>query len=64
MSKIANGTCRICSEHLRDRNQAEPYFQMFPFYYETNTVLREDKRKPYILRRKPPLNVNHYKIDQ
>ena len=36
-----NSTCSICSEHLRNCNQAEPYFQIFPFYYETNTALRE-----------------------
>ena len=53
-----NSTCRICSEHLRDCNQAEPYFQIFPFYYETNTALREYKEKRYILRWKPPLNLN------
>ena len=29
----------ICSEHLRDCNQAVPYFQIFPFYYETNIAL-------------------------
>ena len=28
-----NSTCSICSEHLRDCNHAEPYFQIFPFYY-------------------------------
>ena len=28
------------TESLRNLNQAEPYFQIFPFYYETNTVLR------------------------
>ena len=48
----------MCSEHLRDCNQAEPYFQIFPFYYETNTALREYKEKRYILRWKPPLNLN------
>ena len=53
-----NSTCRICSEHLRDCNQAEPYFQIFPFYYETNTALREYKEKRYILRWKPPLTGN------
>ena len=40
-----NSTCRICSEHLRDCNQAEPYFQIFSFYYETNTAHREYKEK-------------------
>ena len=40
-----NSTCRICSEHLRDCNQAETYFQIFPFYYEKNTALREYKEK-------------------
>ena len=34
-----NSTCKICSEHLRDCNQAEPYFKIFTFYYETNTAL-------------------------
>ena len=53
-----NSTCRICSEYLRDCNQAEPYFQIFPFYYETNTALREYKEKRYILRWKPTLNLN------
>ena len=53
-----NITCRICSEHLRDCNQAEPYFQIFLFYYETNTTLREYKEKRYILRWKPTLNLN------
>ena len=53
-----NSTCRICSEHLRDCNQAEPFFQIFPFYYETNTALREIKEKRYILRCKPQLNLN------
>ena len=38
-----NSTFRICSEHLRDCNQAEPYFKIFSFYYETNTALREYK---------------------
>ena len=56
VKNLHNSTCRICSEHLRD--QAEPYFRIFPFYYETNTALREDKDKRYILRWKPPLNLN------
>ena len=53
-----SSTGRICSEHLRGCNQAEPYFQIFPFYYETNTTLREYKERRYILRWKPPLNLN------
>ena len=53
-----NSTGRICLEQLRDCNQAEPYFQIFPFYYETNTALREYKEKRYTLRWKPPLNLN------
>ena len=52
-----NSTCMICSEHLRDCNQAEPHFQIFPFDYEANTALREYKEKQYILRWKPPLNL-------
>ena len=57
IKNLHNSTCRICSEHFRDCNQAEPYFQIFPFYYETNTTLREYKEKPYILRWKPPLSI-------
>ena len=53
-----NNTCRICSKHLRDCNQAEPYFQIFLFYYETDTALRKYKEKRYIPRWKPPLNLN------
>ena len=53
-----NSTCSICSEHLRDCNQTEPYFQIFSFYCETNTAQRECKEKRYIVRWKPPLNLN------
>ena len=53
-----NSTCRICSEQLSDCNQTEPYFQIFPCHYETNTALREHKEKRYILRWKPPLHRN------
>ena len=53
-----NSTCRICSKHLRDCNQAEPYFQIVLFYYETDTALRKYKEKRYIPRWKPPLNLN------
>ena len=58
VKNLHNSTCRICSGHLRGCNQAEPYFQIFPFYYKTNTVLREYKEKRYILRWKSPLNLN------
>ena len=53
-----NRTCRRCLEHLRDCNQAEPYFEVFSFYYEKNAALRESKEKQNILRWKPPLNLN------
>ena len=43
IKNLHNSTCRMCSEHLRNYNQAEPYFQIFLFYYETNTALREYK---------------------
>ena len=58
VKNLHNSTYRICSEYLRDCNQAEPYFQIFPFYYEINTALTECKEKRYILRWKPPLNLN------
>ena len=49
---------RYASEHLSDCNQAEPYFQIFPFYYETNTALREYKEKRYILIWKHTFDLN------
>ena len=52
-----NRTCRICSKHLRDCNQAEPYFQIFSFYYETNTALREYSQMETSI--KSQSNVNH-----
>ena len=58
VKNLHNSTCRICSEHLRDCNQAEPHFEIFPFYYKTNTGLREYKEKRYILRWKPSLNLH------
>ena len=58
VKNLHNSTCRICSEHRRDCNQAKPYFQIFQFYYETNTAFREYKEKQSILRWKPPLNLN------
>ena len=33
VKNLHNSTCSICSEHLRDCNHAEAYFQIFPFYY-------------------------------
>ena len=38
------------AEHVRDCNQAEPYFQIFPFYYETNISLRKYQEKKHIPR--------------
>ena len=58
VKNLHNSTCRICSEYLGDCNQAEPYSQIFAFYYEANTALKEYKEKRYILRWKPPLNLN------
>ena len=48
----------MCSDHLGDCNEAEPYFQILLFYNEANTALREYQEKWYILRWKPPLNLN------
>ena len=58
VKNLHNSTCRMCAEHLRDCNLAEPYFQIFLFYYETNIVLWEYEEKRCILRWKPPLNLN------
>ena len=52
-----NSTYRICSEHLRDCNQAELYCQIFSFYYKKK-IQRLENIKRYILRWKPLLNLN------
>ena len=58
VKNLHNSTWKVCSEHVRDCNQDEPYFQIFPFYCETNTALTEYKEDRYILRWKPPLNLS------
>ena len=62
-----NTTCRICSEDLRGCNQAQTYFQIFPFLYETNTALRKYIEKLHSQMEtsiKSKQNVNHDGIDQ
>ena len=45
-------------------NQTKLYFEILPLYNEKNTALREYKNKRYIIRRKPPLNLNKISNDQ
>ena len=53
-----NSTCRECAEHLRDCSKIEPFFQIYPFYYEKDYYLRDYKGKRIITKWKPPLNSN------
>ena len=53
-----NSTCRECAEHLRDCAKFEPFFQIYPFYHEKDHYLRDYKEKRFIIKWKPPLNIN------
>ena len=53
-----NSTCRECAEHLRDCAKIEPIFQIYRFYHEKDYYLRDYKEKCFIIKCKPPLNIN------
>ena len=53
-----NSTCRECAEHLRDCAKIEPFFQIYPFYHEKDYYLTDYKEKRFIIKWKPPLNIN------
>ena len=53
-----NSTCRECAEHLRDCAKIEPFFQIYPFYHEKDYYLIDYKEKRFIIKWKPPLNIN------
>ena len=46
------------AEHLRDCAKIEPFFQIYPFYHEKDHYLRDYKEKRFIIKWKPPLNIN------
>lgn len=68
VKNLHSNTFKIYSEHLRDFSQAEVYFQIFSFYYETNTALREQKRKTTHSQMETSIKskqkINNYEIDQ
>ena len=53
-----NSTCRECADQLRDCAKVEPYFQIYLFYHEKDYYLRDYKEKRFIIKWKPPLNIN------
>ena len=53
-----NSTCRELSEHLRDCAKIEPFFPIYPFYHEKDYYSRGYKEKRFIIKWKPPLNIN------
>ena len=53
-----NSTCTECAEHLRECAKIEPFFQIYPFYHEKDYYLRDYKEKRFIIKWKPPLNIN------
>ena len=53
-----NSACRECAEHLRDCVKIETFFRIYPFYQEKDHYLRDCKEKRFIIKWKPPLNIN------
>ena len=54
-----NSKCRLLSEHLGVCSSlTEPFFQLFPFFYEDDDAKRKFLEKRYIAVFKPPLNSN------
>ena len=58
LSTKQNSTCRECTEHLRDCAKTESFFQIYPFYHEKDHYVRDYKEKRFIIKWKPPLNIN------
>ena len=53
-----NSACRECAEHLRDCAKIEPFFWIYLFYHEKDHYLRGYKKNWFIIKWKPPLNIN------
>ena len=52
-----NSNCRECSEHLREcSGLVEPYFKIYPFYYEDDAHARHVIERRFITWWKPNLN--------
>ena len=52
-----NSMCRECSEHLRECSDlTEPYFTMYPFFYEDDSEMRHQLERRFIIQWKPHLN--------
>ena len=52
-----NSFCKKYSEHLRDCSRMkEPFFRIYPFFYQNKKELREFKEKRFIMSWKPQLN--------
>ena len=52
-----NSNCRVCSEHLREcSGLVEPFFKMYPFYYEDDSHSRHVIERRFISWWKPNLN--------
>ena len=58
-----NSTCRECAEHLREGAKIEPFFQIYLFYHKKDYYLRNYKEKRFIIKGKPPLNINMLNIN-
>ena len=53
-----NHTCRECAEHLRDHAKIEPFFRFIRFIMKKIIALETTKNKRFIIKWKPPLNIN------
>ena len=54
---LQNNTYRKCTQHI-DYAKIEPFFQIYPFYHKKDPYLRDYKGKRFIIKWKPPLNIN------
>ena len=52
-----NSNCKVCANHLRAcSNLVEPYFTMYPFFYEDDPLTRHNMERRFIRYWKPNLN--------
>lgn len=56
-----NSNCKECTNHLRECNinSEEPFFSIYPIYYEDDSNKRQFLELRFIKKFKPPLNLNH-----
>ena len=56
-----NSNCKECTNHLKEcnKNSREPFFSIYPIYYEDDSNKRQFLELRFIKKFKPVLNLNH-----